>query len=142
METTEGVQYKYYEGRWEKLPDFINLSPIRVGVVNTFNLEGLEQRELYFGLVMHGFSQIKKDGVYTFFVSSNDGSKLLADNVEVVNNDGAHGTIEKSGKICFEKGMHLIEMRSFQAGGVKSLKVSWEGPGFEKREISEELLGY
>ena len=44
--------------------------------------------------------------------------------------------IEKSGKVYLEKGEHLVEVRYYQAGGVKSLKVFWEGPGFEKQEIN------
>jgi len=54
----------------------------------------------------------------------------------LVNNDGNHGYSEKSNKIYLQKGEHLIEVRYFQAGGGKSLKVLWEGPGFEKQEIS------
>ena len=83
---------------------------------------------------------IENEADYAFFASSDDGSKLSVENVEVVDNDGAQGTIEKSGKVYLEKGKHLIELRYFQTGGVKSLKVSWEGPGFEKREIFEGLL--
>ena len=136
----KGVQYKYYEIKLEKLPNYMNLTPKRSGVVKKFTLEGIEQSKFNFALVMHGFIKIKKSGSYQFFISSNDGSKLLIDHKEIVNNDATHGTTEKSGRIQLDKGMHLIEARYFQAGGVKSLKVSWEGPGFEKREMSKEDL--
>ena len=142
IEKLAGVQYKYYEGRWEKLPDFINLTPSKVGVAKKFTLENLENMGSNFGLVMHGFLQIKKDGDYTFFASTNDGSKLLIDNIEIINNDGAHTTIEKSGKVYLNKGKHLIELRYFQAGGGKEIKVSWEGPGFKKTEIKENTLSH
>ena len=142
IEKLAGVQYKYYEGRWEKLPDFINLTPSKVGVAKKFTLENLENMGSDFGLVMHGFLQIKKDGDYTFFASTNDGSKLLIDNIEIINNDGAHTTIEKSGKVYLNKGKHLIELRYFQAGGGKEIKVSWEGPGFKKTEIKENTLSH
>jgi len=133
----EGVQYKYYEIKLENLPNYMDLTPKRVGVVKKFSLEGIEQSKFNFALVMHGYVKIKKAGVYQFFVSSNDGSKLLIDHKEIINNDGTHGTIEKPGRVHLDKGMHLIEVRYFQAGGVKSLKVSWDGPGFEKHEMSE-----
>ena len=134
IEELEGVQYKYYEGRWINVPNFLNLTPKRVGVVNMFKLDNLEHRDLNFGLVMHGYLDIKEEGDYTFFAATNDGSKLLVDNVEVINNDGEHGTIEKSGKVYLEKGKHLVELRYFQSGGGKDIKISWKGPGFEKQE--------
>lgn len=142
IEKLEGVQYKYYESRWAMLPDFISLTPLRVGVAKKFTLEGLKNRSSDFGLIMHGYLNIKSSGDYTFFASTNDGAKLLIDNREIINNDGAHATIEKSGKVYLEKGEHLIELRYFQAGGGKEIKVSWQGPGFEKREITlEDLSG-
>ncbi len=142
IEKLEGIQYKYYEGKWIELPNFLDLTPKRVGIVNMFKLDGLEHKDLHFGLIMHGYLYIINKGDYTFFAATNDGSKLLVDNVEVVSNDGAHAIIEKSGKIYLEKGNHLIELRYFQSGGGKDLKVSWEGPGFKKREItSEDLSG-
>jgi polygalacturonase len=140
VEKLEAVQYKYYEGRWVELPNFLNHAPKRVGVTNIFKLDGLELRDLHFGLVMHGYLNIKDEGDYTFFTATNDGSKLLVDYIEVVNNDGAHAMIEKSGKIYLEKGKHLIELRYFQSGGGKDIKVSWSGPGFEKRGMTAEDL--
>ncbi len=91
---------------------------------------------MYYGLVMVGFINIKEGGDYTFFTASNDGSKLFVDNRELVNNDGPHGTIEKSGSVFLDKGRHLVELRYFQAGGGAKLKVLWQGPGFEKREMT------
>jgi len=140
IEELKGVQYKYDEIKLEKLPNYMDLTPERISVVKKFSLEGIEQSKFNFALVMHGYVAIKKAGLYQFFVSSNDGSKLLIDHQELINNDGTHGTIEKSGKTHLDKGVHLIEVRYFQAGGVKSLKVSWEGPDFEKHEISEHEL--
>jgi hypothetical protein len=59
---------------------------------------------------------------------------------EIINNDDTHGSIEKSGKVQLTKGLNLVEIRYFQAGGVKILKVSWEGPGFEKHEMDHHNL--
>lgn len=136
----KGVQYKYYENksniRWEKLPDFLFLEPLAEGTVSKFSYDEIENSKTYFGLVLHGFIDISRAGEYTFYSGSNDGSKLFVDHKEVVTNDGNHGYIEKSGKIYLEKGDHLIEVRYYQAGGVKHLKVSWEGPGIKKQEIN------
>lgn len=134
------IQYKYYENRsnirWEKLPNFLLLDPLAEGTTSKFGFDGIQNSETYFGLVLHGFINITNEGEYTFYSGSNDGSKLLIDNRVVISNDGNHGYIEKSGKIYLEKGEHLIEVRYYQAGGVKHLKVSWEGPGIKKQEIN------
>ena len=140
IEKLNGVQYKYYENnsstKWEKLPDFLLLEPLAEGTIDKFGYDGIEHSETYFGLVLHGFIKIQQDGEYTFYSGSNDGSKLLVDHKVVVTNDGNHGYIEKSGKVYLDKGEHLIEVRYYQAGGVKHLNVFWEGPGIKKQEIN------
>ena len=135
-----GVQYKYFENRsntkWEKLPDFLLLEPLAEGTIDKYSYNGIEHSETYFGLILHGFINIEQEGEYTLYIGSNDGSKLLIDHKEVVTNDGNHGYIEKSGKVYLDKGEHLIEVKYYQAGGVKHLNVLWEGPGIEKQEIN------
>ena len=130
-----GVHFSLYEGRWEYLPDFTAMKPVKAGTVRSINIEEVTDRKMYFGIVFHGIVDVKKPGEYTFYISSNDGGILSVDNRIVADNDGAHGTQERSGKVYLKKGRHLIEVRYFQAGGGKSLKVSWEGPSFGKREM-------
>jgi len=140
IEKLNGVQYKYFENRsriqWEQLPDFLILEPLSEGNITKFGYDGIEHRETYFGLVLHGFIDITLEGEYTFYTGSNDGSKLLVDHRVIANNDGNHGYIEKSGKVYLEKGEHLIEVRYYQAGGGKHLNIFWEGPGIKKQEIN------
>jgi hypothetical protein len=140
IEKLDGVQYRYYEGRWERLPNFLYLTPKRSGFVDRFQIDGLKHRDLYFGFVLQGFLSIETEGEYTFYVSSNDGSILLIDNTEIINNDGYHPTIEKSGHANLKIGKHLIELRYFQSGGGIDLNAYWSGPGFEKRELTAEDL--
>ncbi len=142
----KGVQYKYYEtttkNKWDKLPNFLLLKPNREGITNKFTLEGIKNSGTYFGLVMHGFIDITNSGSYSFYLGSNDGSKLFVDNKELIDNDGNHGYIEKTGKVYLSKGKHLIEIRYYQAGGAKHLKIFWEGPGFGKQEITADKFKY
>jgi len=46
-----------------------------------------------------GFIDVPADGQYTFYTSSDDGSKLYIDNQLVVNNDGEHSLRERSGQL-------------------------------------------
>ncbi len=135
MPRKNGVQYKYYLGHWDKLPDLLELKPAQTGVVKQFALKEIETRNFDYALIMIGFITIKKAGNYTFYCGSNDGSKLYIDNKPLIDNDNYHGFIEISEDIYLSKGIHQIEVRYFQQGGSQSLKVSWQGEGFEKREL-------
>ena len=65
---------------------------------------------------------------------------MFIDDREIIENDGNHGAVEEPGKIGLKAGLHNIEVRYIQCGGGKSLTVSWEGPGFKKREIIDKDL--
>jgi hypothetical protein len=135
-----GLNYTYYEGEWEKLPDFRQLTPVASGRVYDIGLEGVARRQENFGIHFSGFIKIEKEGEYTFYTTSDDGSKLLIDDAEVVNNDGLHGTIEASGKIALAGGKHKIDVLYFQCGGGKDLDVLFEGPEVLKQHLPPALL--
>ena len=78
--------------------------------------------------------------ILTFFLSSNDGSRLYIDDKLVIDNDGLHGTIEKPGDIKLSAGKHKFELSYFQAGGKTSLELLMSGPSFEKGDIPVSML--
>ena len=87
------------------------------------------------------FIDIKEPGEYTFYVASNDGSKLFVNEKLVVDNDGLHGADEeKTGQIYLSKGSYPIKLIYFQAGGGLFLKVSYSGSKLEKCEIPAVVL--
>lgn len=70
-----GVRVDYFEGDWDRLPDFSRLTPLRSGMAT--NLEILEPNRGYnFGLRFTGSLRIPSAGDYRFFVASDDGSRL------------------------------------------------------------------
>ena len=134
------VEYKYYRGLWKQIPDFTLLTPERTGTVDRISLDLIGTDESNFALLMFAIINIEKEGDYIFYVGSNDGSLLSIDNKIVVDNDKQHGYQVVSGKTFLKKGKHILKLRYFQAGGSQDLKVLWEGPKFEKRELSKEDL--
>lgn len=132
--TVNGLDYKYYEGSWSVLPNFTSLSPIKTGTVNNFNIT-VANRTDQIGFRFTGFVTVPADGMYSFFTTSDDGSKLLIDDVEVVNNDGLHASQERSGTIGLEAGKHAITGLFFEQGGGEVFTVSYEGPGLTKQQI-------
>jgi hypothetical protein len=104
-----------------------------------FNLD-VAKREEYFALQFQGYVKIPADGMYTFYSSSDDGSKLFIHDKLVVDNDYTHGMTEKSGDVALKKDLHPIKLNFFQGYGGKGLKVSYKGPGIDKKEIPSSAL--
>ncbi len=135
----DGIDYRYYEGSWQRLPDFKMLTPVKTGHVSQIKLDNIEIRKELFGIEYSGFINIKEAGEYTFFLQSNDGSKLFVDAVEVVDNGGQHGALVKQGTIQLDVGKHPIQVYYFDAGGSHMIKVSIQSASMEKQEIPVEM---
>ncbi len=140
IEKLNGLNYTYYEGEWEKLPDFRRLTPVASGRAYDISFEGIARRGDNFGIHFAGFIRIEREGEYTFYTTSDDGSKVLIDDKEVVNNDGLHGTMEASGKVTLGSGNHRFDVLYFQRGGGKDLDVSFEGPQITKQHVPPRLF--
>ena len=139
--TANGLTVNYYDGAWQKLPDFSKLPVVKTGKVFTFSLEKISSAKDQFALTFEGNILIKEAGVYNFFLQSNDGSRLFIDNKMVADNDGGHSAdSEKSGKIELTSGMHSIRLHYFQAGGGMFLDVKYAGPGVEKQTIPAAVI--
>ncbi|MFB3895485.1 MAG: alpha-L-arabinofuranosidase C-terminal domain-containing protein, partial [bacterium] len=134
-----GVTYKYYEGAWNKLPEFDTLTPLKTGMINQFIFPN-NIASVNFGLQYTGYIKIPADGMYTFYSNSDDGSRIYINNQLIVENDGNHAPIEQSGMVMLKAGYHAIKITFYQAQGGKALKVSIEGPGIVKQIISKTML--
>jgi predicted alpha/beta superfamily hydrolase len=125
-----GLRYSYYEGDWEKLPDFKDLKPVKAGVADsTFNISSLP-RKTDFACVFEGYFEIVKDGYYVFALISNDGSKLFLGDKLIVDNDGVHSSASvKSFVLPLEKGFYPVRFEYFQknqGGGAQLLYLNPE----------------
>jgi len=138
----EGIGYQYYENtgkRWEAIPDWKSLKPLNSGVSAVPGIE-LKKREDDYGFVFDGFIKVEADGIYSFFLETDDGSKLIIDGVPVVENDGVHGMAEKKGEIALAKGLHQIRVEYFQGAGGSGLALRVIGPGLTKQAIPAKML--
>lgn len=131
------LAYDYYEtGQLNALPDFSTLTPIKSGTVNSFTLDP-RQRDDDFAFRYTGTINITTAGAYTFYLSSDDGSRLFINNTLVVNYDGLHGAGEQSGVINLPAGTHDIRVEYFERGGGQSLAVQYAGPGVAKGPVAQ-----
>jgi putative heme-binding domain-containing protein len=117
------------------------MMPKASGIVPQIVMEvpQLQQRD-QFALRFTGNLSVPKSGKYTFFLSSDDGSRLYLDDKLVINHDGLHGMGVKTGDVQLTAGSHSIILTYFDNGGGDGLDVKWAGPGFDKRDIAAENL--
>ena len=134
-----GLTFDYYEGSFEKLPEFDKLKPVSSGHAGQFTLRAGPQKNSM-ALRFQGMLNVPRVGDYTFWTYSDDGSQLFIDDKLVVDNDGIHAADEHEGKARLAAGDHRIRVAYFDGGGERELKVSWAGPGFEKQEIPSAAL--
>jgi alpha-L-fucosidase len=139
IETASGIEYKYFEGNWNTLPDFDTLKSIKKGILPKITLIPQNKPDFY-GFEFTGYIKIPVKGVYTFYTNSDDGSKLYIDNELVDDNDLLHGMVEKQGLIALSPGYHLIRITYFEKDGGDDLVVSYKGPGIEKTLLPESIL--
>jgi len=133
--TVNGLNYNYYEGEWTSLPNFESLSPIKSGKIYKISLREIKPREDQFGISLYGIIKIDKDGEYTFYLNSDDGSKLFINNSLLIDNDGLHGSKEVSAKTKLGPGKNPVKILYFESGGNQSLKLEFEGPDISRRII-------
>ncbi len=88
-----------------------------------------------FGAKITGNINIDQGGTFNFHIGGDDGVVLFVNGVEVVENDGLHGFRTRSGEIELEPGTHVIEVRYFENYGHAGLKVEWDGPGIDGRDL-------
>ena len=107
--------------------------------VKKIDLSEILKTENFF-VQFEGYIDIPTTGNYTFYLNSDDGSKLWINNSLLMDNDGQHTATEISASITLTNGMHKIEIGYFQNTGEMVFEPSWSGPGFSKQEIPEDVL--
>lgn len=135
-----GVRFSYYEGRFRKMPDWSKGKPIKTGVIANFNIVTPRDTADAYGLVFEGLILIPADGVYTFYCSSDDGSRLVIDGREILLNDGLHEMEEATGQAALAKGLHRIRLEYYDYGYTEGLDVSVALTGRERQPLDKEWL--
>ena len=130
-------RYRVYNGSWGKLPDFEKLKPVSTGEAATGIADtNLSKKRDNFGIVIEGVLEIKTKGKYTFNLASDDGSRLRVNGQVVVNNDGVHGVVKKSGSIDLNPGEALVRIEFFEKGGGEHLSLDMAGPGIKNLQLA------
>lgn len=128
------LKYKYYEGKFNSLKNMLAKRPEKTGETKRISMS-LRSSNDEFGLVFEGYILVPKTEVYTFYLKTDDGSKLIIDDTVVIDHDGMHDMVEKSGDIALQKGFHKYRVEFFQNSGDFGFEHYVESFSFEKQEV-------
>jgi alpha-L-fucosidase len=97
-----------------------------------------KERAEKFAFRFSGYVKVAEDGIYTFSLESDDGSKLSVDGQSIAVNDGGKGAPQ--GGIALKKGLHKINLSYYDSGGDNHLSVYIAKYGGEKTLIPSSVL--
>ncbi len=141
--TQSGIKVDYYSPNPPNvaLETLAGLTPQASGIATeiTMNVPQCLTRDA-FALRFTGVIDVPVSGDYTFFVASDDGSRLYVDDQLLINNDALQGMNELSGAVKLLAGPHRLAVTYFDNGGNDGFEVAWAGPNFAKRKIAPESL--
>jgi hypothetical protein len=138
-----GLIGEYYDlgADVEDFPDVKDLKPAETRVDLTINFPSTEGDFADTGLVdrffvrWSGLLRVPAEGSYTFYLASDDGSRLFIDGKKVVDNGGLHGMEEQSGEAKLTAGDHEIKIEFFENGGGAGCQLFWEGGGQDRQIV-------
>jgi hypothetical protein len=93
-----------------------------------------------FGSRHTGAIRIDTPGTYTFYLESDDGSKMWLNGALLIDNDGLHGMQERQGTVNLAAGYHPFRIEFFENTGGAGLIFRWAGPGIAKQVVPAHVL--
>lgn len=94
-----------------------------------------EAKSPAFGLQYRGYIDVPKDGIYTFYLTCDDGGVLKIADRLVIDNDGLHASKEKNGQVALKKGLQSFALDFIEGGGGYTLKLQYSLDGSTPQDI-------
>ncbi|MDN3514870.1 MAG: PA14 domain-containing protein [Candidatus Brocadia sp.] len=133
-----GLQVYYYDNiNWQGEPVYKEADG---DIEFNWSTENEKPVSSPFSASWKGSLDIDTPGMYTFKLTSDDGSWLYIDDKLVIDNGGYHATKSLKGTLVLEQGKHKILIKYFDGGGGAVLKLLWLPPGGVEGKIPAEKL--
>lgn len=129
-----GLTCTYYKGSFIDTKNMTSVAPSQTFNVNSIEVPS-EVNAPAFGLQYRGYIDVPENGIYSFYLTSDDGSLLSIDNKTVVDNDGLHSAIERSGEMALKKGLHRFSLDFIEGGGGYTLRLLYALQGAQPQDI-------
>jgi hypothetical protein len=138
--------YKTEEGS-EDFPNFpATKAPDLKRVDKDINFESTQEEwpgtqfKDFFYIRWTGSIQIPAAGPYTFYLESDDGSRMFIDGKQVIENGGAHAMEEVPGTVDLTAGSHALKVEFFEKDVDAGCKLSWKSAAIEKQIVPASVL--
>ena len=136
---SNGLNYQHFRGKVRSTFEIVDLPKINSGKTPNLGLSPKNFNENY-AFIFTGYIEIPKEGIYSFYLSSNDGSRFYLNDKLAINNDGAHSNREEAVSLSMSKGYHKLKVYYYQLGGDSNLKMEWSSNDFKKEEVPDAVL--
>jgi hexosaminidase len=88
-----------------------------------------------FGITYKGYIDVPTDGIYSFYLTCDDGGVLYIGDKVVVNNDGNHSAQERSGQVALKMGAHPFKLDFIEGGGGFKLLLKYSVNGSAPQDV-------
>jgi len=79
-----------------------------------------------------GYLDVPADGDYTFYLNTDDGSRLWVGDAQVIDHWGHHAAEERTVTLNLKKGEHELRLDYYEDYGWASAHLEWSGPGIAR----------
>ncbi|MBI3829341.1 MAG: hypothetical protein HY291_07480 [Planctomycetes bacterium] len=152
-ESEAGLQPGVWAEYFDKVPTYANVKDVPTCRRAEINLDFGAMQPLQPGqgmpdwpfsgacaAIFSGYVKIAEDGPHTFFLSSDDGSRLYIDGELAVDNDGRHGMKEAAKQLDLKAGLHRFWLEYFNYSVPMGLSVQLKAKDGPRGPIPESML--
>ena len=123
---------------------FPSTTAIKAAVDSTFSTGEIsipnKLKSAAFGLKFKGYIDIPETGIYTFYLTCNDGGVLYIGDQQVIDNDGLHPDRTKGGQAGLQQGIHPLALNFMDYGGGYALELKYSYKGSIPQPIPQSWL--
>jgi hexosaminidase len=134
----QGLALDYYYAPFKTVTKIEGKPDSVIHVHNAIMPDSLGHGGKPFGANLIGYINVPSTAIYSFFLTADDGANLYIDDEKVVDNDGWHAPLQKSGQIALEAGLHKFEVKFVEGGGGYTLKLEYRVNGGKIQAIPDE----
>ncbi|MFN7314636.1 MAG: PA14 domain-containing protein [Phycisphaerae bacterium] len=127
-------------GAYDQMTPYLTTSVATINFPSTSGNFSTSGRADNVAAVYEGYFLAQASDLYTFFLESDDGSRMFIGTNVFVENDGLHGMIERNNRIGLQPGYHKIRIEFFEAGGGAGLIFRYQRTGVAKQVVPAALL--
>ncbi len=141
-EVPGALKYTLFGGPLESLDDFEERHPEATGVCDGFDPK-IARRGSNYSLRFDGWLEVPRPGLYTFHLTSDDGSRMWIGGKELIDNDGVrrnHQPRTRSKAVELTAGWNALRVDYFQRGREAVLGLEWQGPDLPRAPIAASSL--